>query len=281
MKHLVQFDESAPIIELRDVVVEYSSPQQRGRFRAVDGVSMSFPPGQTVSVVGESGSGKSTLGRVSLGLIRPTKGLALFRGVPLQFLTFAQQRRYRREVQVVFQDPGTSLNPRMRVRAIVGAGLRIHRLVAKGDLEDAVVGLLERVGLSPGRRYLDRLPAQLSGGERQRVAIARAIALRPKLIVADEALSALDMSVQSQVLDLLAGLQTELGMAYMFISHDLDTVHAISDQVVVMQRGTIVEQGDPDGLFAAPQHPYTQKLLDARLPAEPATLIRRAPGSAL
>jgi oligopeptide/dipeptide ABC transporter ATP-binding protein len=254
------------LLEVRDVVKHY--PVRGGLFsratgavRAVDGVSLSLARGETLGLVGESGCGKTTLARLVLRLEEPTAGALRFDGEDLLALGSRALRARRRNFQIVFQDPMSSLNPRMTVSEILSEPLRVHGL-AKGAAADArVAELLEQVGI-PGS-WSQRYPHEFSGGQRQRIGVARAIALGPKLVVCDEAVSALDVSVQAQVLNLLLELRARLGLAYLFISHDLSVVRHVSDRVAVMYLGQIVEEAPKERLFAAPAHPYTQALLSA------------------
>jgi oligopeptide/dipeptide ABC transporter ATP-binding protein len=258
---------AAPLLEVRDLVKRF--PIRRGLFgrvsgaiRAVDGVSLSIAPGETLALVGESGSGKTTTGRCILRLLDPTSGTIRFDGVDLLALPPREMRRMRRNIQVIFQDPYGSLNPRMRVGTIVREPLDIHRIGAGRDDRRAMVArLLERVGLEPA--MMERFPHEFSGGQRQRIGVARALALRPRLIVADEPVSALDVSVQAQVINLLIDLQSEFGIAYLFIAHDLAVVERIADRVAVMYLGKIVESAPTGEIFKNPLHPYTRALLQA------------------
>jgi oligopeptide/dipeptide ABC transporter ATP-binding protein len=227
----------------------------------VDGVDLSLRPGETLALVGESGCGKSTLARLLLRLERPTAGAIRFRGRDLWALTRAEVRDFRRQVQLVFQDPYASLNSRMRVEDIVGEALDVHRLAAGAARRRRVLGLLEQVGLAP--EVLGGYPHQFSGGQRQRIGIARALAAEPALVVADEPVSALDVSVQAQILNLLQGLKATRGLAYLFISHDLRVVAHVADRVAVMYLGRIVESAPVEDLYREPLHPYTRALLDA------------------
>ena len=255
------------LLEVRDLVKHF--PVKSGvlfsrevdRVRAVDGVDLDVAAGETLGLVGESGSGKSTLGRAILQLIEPTSGSVRFEGRELVGLRQRELRPLRPEMQMIFQDPHGSLNPRKRVGQIVGGPLRLNGLASGAELKREVEGLLDRVGLSP--EHYDRFPHEFSGGQRQRIGIARAIALKPKLIVADEPVSALDVSIQAQIVNLLADLQDELGVAYLFIAHDIGVVRHISDRIAVMHDGKIVEQGDADQVCERPRDEYTKKLLAA------------------
>lgn len=232
-----------------------------GQVKAVDDVSLSIRKGETFGLVGESGCGKSTLGRVILRLQGATDGEVVYQGRDIHSLRGQDLRKLREDMQIIFQDPFGSLNPRFLVKDIIGEPLRVHRNMSAKQIDKRVVELMELVGLDASRRY--RYPHEFSGGQRQRIGIARAIALNPKFIVADEAVSALDVSVQSQVINLLMKLQRELGLTFLFIAHGLNVVRHISDRVGVMYLGKLVEVGETEKLFSAPLHPYTAALLSA------------------
>jgi oligopeptide transport system ATP-binding protein len=254
-----------PLLEVRHLSKEFS--RKKGLFgkgavvRAVDDVSFTIEKGETFGLVGESGSGKTTTGRCILRLIEPSGGEVLFDGRDVLKLSRGDLRRARREMQIVFQDPYSSLNPRMRVSDIVEEPLIIHKLGTKAERRERVRQLFALVGLNPD--HLERYPHEFSGGQRQRIGLARALALNPSLIIADEPVSALDVSVQAQVINLLMELQARLKLTYLFIAHDLRLVEHICSRVAVMYLGRIVEMGDTAKLFAAPQHPYTKALLSA------------------
>ncbi len=232
-----------------------------GHVKAVDNVTFDVGKGETLGLVGESGCGKTTVGRSLLRLIEPTAGNVYFDGTDLVALSPREMRSMRKRMQIIFQDPYSSLNPRMTVLDIVGEALAIHGIARGREREDQVKSLLERVGLSA--RYVNRYPHEFSGGQRQRIGIARALALNPDFIVCDEAVSALDVSVQAQVINLLMDLREEFGLAYLFIAHDLSVVRHISDRVAVMYLGEIVETSEVNELFDEPLHPYTRALLSA------------------
>ncbi len=235
--------------------------------KAVDGVSFRLEQGRTLGIIGESGSGKSTMGRLILQLEKPTEGGVTFQGRELTGMTERQLRPMRTDMQIVFQDPYSSLNPRKRVGDQLGEPIRVHRLLEGAAVEKRVQELLEIVGLSG--HYRNRFPHEFSGGQRQRIGIARALALNPKLIVCDEPVSALDVSIQAQILNLLKDLQGELGLTYLFIAHGLGAVDYISDEIGVMYLGKLVEIGDSARLFGAPRHPYTAALLASNPPGSP------------
>jgi ABC-type glutathione transport system ATPase component len=254
----------APLLDVREVTVEFRARSAWGAgkpLRAVDGVSLTIAPREVLGLVGESGSGKSTLGRAILRLV-PAAGRVLFDGLDVLQAAPADLRRFRRRAQVIFQDPGGSLDPRMTVAAAIAEPLVTHRLARSASAcRPQVLQLLDRCGMP--RDSADRLPHELSGGQRQRVCIARAIALKPDLIVCDEPTSALDVSVQAQILNLLADLRRDEGLSYLFISHDFGVIRHLCDRIAVMRAGRIVETGPADTVFAAPIHPYTRSLLAA------------------
>jgi oligopeptide transport system ATP-binding protein len=229
--------------------------------KAVDGVSIGIASGTTMGLVGESGSGKSTLGRVILRLIEPTSGRIVFDGRDLSTLGRGELRQLRREMQIVFQDPYASLNPRMRVGAIIGEGIEIHKLARGREKQERLVELLKMVGLEPDA--LSRYPHEFSGGQRQRIGIARALAVNPRFLVLDEPVSALDVSIQAQIINLLQDLQDQMKLTYLFIAHDLRVVEHISQRVAIMYLGKIVENGTSEQIYSNPRHPYTRALLSA------------------
>lgn len=271
---------ATPLLTVRDLQKYFPVrggflARPRDWVRAVDGVSFDLYPGETLALVGESGCGKTTTARCILHLIPPTAGEVRFRDRSLAQLAPRELRTLRRRMQIVFQDPYSSLNPRMTVGRILGEPLQVHGL-ARGPVLDAKVAeLLERVGLAP--EYRTRYPHEFSGGQRQRIGIARALALGPELVVCDEAVSALDVSIQAQIINLLKDLQDELGLAYLFIAHDLNVVDYIAHRVAVMYLGRIVELGPVDRIFGAPRHPYTRALLAANPVPDPDAPHRPVP----
>ncbi len=269
------------ILEAKEVVKHYPVTQgilfkkTIGHVQAVDGVSFSLKQGETLGVVGESGCGKSTLARVLMNLEKPSSGTVEYRGRNMFGMRGGDMRKLRRQIQLVMQDPYTSLNPRMTVGDLIGEPFEIHTEVApKGSRRQKVQELLEVVGLNP--EHINRYPHQFSGGQRQRIGIARALALRPEIIVCDEPVSALDVSIQAQVMNLLEKLQRELGLAYIFIAHDLSVVRHLSDRVAVMYLGKFVEIGTEDQIYERPTHPYTQALLSAVPVPDPSSRSTKA-----
>ncbi|MEE2894772.1 MAG: ATP-binding cassette domain-containing protein [Planctomycetota bacterium] len=256
----------SPLLEVRDLKTHF--PVKRGllqrtvdHVRAVDGVSFELGAGETLGLVGESGCGKTTVGRTLLRLVPATSGEVVFDGKSVFQQSATDMRALRRDMQIIFQDPGGSLNPRMRVGRLVGEPLVVHGLAEGDELQARVEDLLERCGL--WKQAADRYPHEFSGGQRQRIGIARALAVEPRLIVCDEPTSALDVSIQSQILNLLADLQDEFDLSYLFISHDMAVVHHVCDRIAVMFNGKIVEVGDRDQIIHDPQHEYTRALLSA------------------
>ncbi|SED54543.1 ABC transporter ATP-binding protein [Ruania alba] len=276
--------DDAPLLEVKDLTKHYAVSggmfrRRKGTVHAVDGVDLTIRPGETLGLVGESGCGKTTLGRSIARLVDASSGEILFRKedgtqVDLAQLQGAALRRYRTQVRVIFQDPFSSLNPRMTVEQIVGEPLKANGLASGSTLSDRVAQMLRRVGIRP--EYMPRYPHAFSGGERQRLNIARALITRPRLVVADEPVSALDVSVRAQILNLLSDLQEEFGLTYLFISHDLSVVEHVSDRVAVMYLGRIIEEGPTDALYRSPQHPYTQALLHAVPIPDPSARPERA-----
>lgn len=256
-----------PILEVKGLKKQFPIrkggifSRQVGLHPAVDGVDFTLKEGETLGLVGESGSGKSTLARLILRLMEPTAGEVYFKGVNLYTLSSEAMRKMRRKIQVIFQDPYASLNPRMRIVEIVGEPIAIHEKSSRSDRRDRVLATLERVGLGP--EALNRYPHEFSGGQRQRIGIARAIILQPELVIADEPVSALDVSVQAQVMGLLADLQVSLRLSYLFIAHDLALVESFADRTAVMYLGKIVELSPSAELYQNPLHPYTRELLSS------------------
>jgi oligopeptide/dipeptide ABC transporter ATP-binding protein len=244
-----------------------------GQVRAIDGVSFDLYKGETLGLVGESGCGKTTMARVILRLLEATRGKVVFDDVPVFELGKKDMRKMRKRMQIIFQDPYGSLNPRLTVGSMISEAIRIHKLAQGDAVHDRVVHLLERVGIPA--EYMSRYPHEFSGGQRQRVGIARALAVDPDLIIADEPVSALDVSIQAQIINLLKDLQDDLGLTFLFIAHDLGVVEYISDRVAVMYLGRIVELTDSDRLYSGAKHPYTQALLSAIPSLDPARKSKR------
>lgn len=256
----------SPILEVNHLKQYFSlkkeslfSPKQT--VKAVDDISFKLYPGETLSIVGESGCGKSTTGRSILRLDEPTEGEVLFNGTSMTTLSKKELRSMRGDIQVIFQDPYASLNPRQTIRKMLQEAMTIQKVMPKEQMEARLLELMSLVGLRP--EYLERYPHEFSGGQRQRIGIARALCVNPKVIICDEAVSALDVSIQAQIINLLKGMQRDLDLTFLFISHDLSVVRHISDRVIVMYLGTIVEIADKDSLFDSPSHPYTKALLSA------------------
>ncbi len=267
-----------PLVDVRDLATHFSSPglsigRKRRTVRAVDGVSFRVAPGETYALVGESGCGKSTTGRSILRLVEPTAGSVRFDGVEVLKDRGAAIRRLRGQMQIVFQDPYSALNPRMRVEDVVAEPLVVHGLARGREARREARSLLKRCGIAESQAR--RFPHEFSGGQRQRIVIARALAVRPSFVVADEPVSALDVSIQAQILNLLSELQTEYGLTYLFISHDLAVVRLVADTVGVMYLGKIVEEAPPETFFSGPLHPYSQALLSAVPRAHPREKTRR------
>lgn len=266
---------AAPMLELRDITRRFEkkldfagriaqrlgAPVREEIVHAVDRVSLTVHKGEVVGLVGESGCGKSTLGRMVAGILPPTEGTILRDGSDIKALTGAEARQMKLRTQMIFQDPYASLNPRMRVQDIVGEAPRVHGLLEGASFDDYVDEQMRRAGLDPG--FKRRYPHQFSGGQRQRIGIARALAVKPDFIVCDEAVAALDVSIQAQILNLFMQLRRELDLTYLFISHDLGVVEHLSDRVVIMYLGRVVEEADTETVFRRPNHPYTRSLLDS------------------
>lgn len=258
---------SGTIIDVRDLKMHFPLTQgivfQRvvGHVRAVDGVSFSIERGKTLGLVGESGSGKTTIGRAIVRLYKPTSGQILFGDQDLASLTGEDLRQIRRRIQMVFQDPFASLNPRFTIGSLIAEPMHIYRVASRDEIRERTLDLLKVVGLRS--EYIDRYPHEFSGGQRQRIAVARALSINPELVIADEPVSALDVSIRAQVLNLLQRLQKQFNLTYLFVSHDLSVVRHVADRIAVMYLGKIVELADRDELYQAPKHPYTRALLSA------------------
>ena len=270
-----------PLLEVEDLKVYFPvgdewQKRDRRMVKAVDGVSLSLQRGEVLALAGESGCGKTTLGRSIVGLAKPTNGIIKFKGKEINKLSIEEKKFYRQKMQMVFQDPYDSMNPRKTAFEMIAQPLSIYKIVPKKKLLSEVLRLFEIVGLSPSKSYLGRSRYQLSGGERQRLSIARSISVQPAIIVADEPVSALDISIQGQVLSLLRQLQKELQISYIFISHDLSVVRSLADRVLIMYLGQVVEEGTTDEIFKSPQHPYTIALLAAHPIPDPVLSRARA-----
>ncbi|MGM7699121.1 ATP-binding cassette domain-containing protein [Microbacterium sp. A84] len=263
--------ESQPVLEVENLAVEY----RRGRHitRAVENISFGIAAGETLGLVGESGSGKSTIGKAILGLAPLTEGVIRYRGTDLSTLTRAQRRALAKDVQVIFQDPHSSLDPTKPIGYSIAEPVQIHEPGPKAVVRERVFEMLRRVGLSEDAAQ--RFPAQFSGGQKQRIAIARALILAPKLVVCDEPVSALDLSIQAEVINLMAELQHETGASYLFISHDLSIVHYLSDRIIVLRKGHVVEQGTAEEIYRDPRQDYTRRLLDAAPIPDPVAQAQR------
>src|SRR5579885_587054 len=270
---------SKTLLDVRDLKMHFPLTRgivlQRvvGHVRAVDGVSFSIERGQTLGLVGESGSGKTTIGRTIVRLYKPTSGEILFDNEDLAKLSGEPLRKMRQRVQMVFQDPYASLNPRFTIGSLISEPMAIYKMGSSQEIRDRAVELLRVVGLRP--EYIDRYPHEFSGGQRQRIAVARALSINPEFIIADEPVSALDVSVRAQVLNLLQRLQSQFNLTYLFVSHDLSVVRHVADRIAVMYLGKIVELSDRDELYAAPKHPYTRALLSAVPIPDPAIEKKR------
>lgn len=258
---------SEPILKLEGLKKHFNTTtggafnKKKAVLKAVDGIDLEVNPGETIGLVGESGCGKTTAGRTILKLYEPTDGKIIFNGEDITNYSRAKMKPLRREMQMIFQDPFASLNPRQTVGTIIANMFEIQGITPPGGVENEIRALMERVGLNP--EHLNRYPHEFSGGQRQRIGVARAIALKPKLIVADEPVSALDVSIQAQVVNLLEDLQDEFNLSYIFVAHDLSVVQHISDRVIVMYLGKVMEEATKVDLFANPRHPYTKALLSA------------------
>jgi oligopeptide/dipeptide ABC transporter ATP-binding protein len=270
---------TSQLLEVRDLTVEFALGRHQAPLRAVDGVSIEIARRETLGLVGESGSGKTTLGRAILGLVPVTRGQITVAGAEITAATYAQRRLLSADLQVVFQDPYSSLNPTRTIGQTLAETLRVHGTQSRAAADERVRAMLERVGLPA--EAANRYPAHFSGGQRQRIAIARALMVQPRLVVCDEPVSALDLSVQAQVLNLLRELQEEFELSYLFIAHDLAVVRHLSHRIVVLYRGRIMEQGDADSVYRNPLHPYTQALLEAAPLPDPELQRRRRRGRAV
>lgn len=261
---LLELNNVRKLFPLKRELLDQLLGHEQQYVRAVDGISFKIYKGEVFGLVGESGSGKTTTGRLAVGLLPPTEGNIIFNGVHLETLPAEELRQMRREMQVIFQDPMASLNPRMSLGEGIGHGLKIHQLVeSRAEFRDRVIDMLNRVGLTPGEAYIDRYPHQISGGQRQRAVIARALIMHPQLILADEPIAMADVSVRAVLLGLMKDLKEEFGLTYLFITHDLATAKYICDKIAIMYLGEIVEMGDIRTVYSNPQHPYTEALLAA------------------
>jgi oligopeptide/dipeptide ABC transporter ATP-binding protein len=265
-----------PLLEIEDLSVHYARRRGLEPLRAVDGVSVTVAERETVGLVGESGAGKSTIGRAVLGLEHPTAGTIRFAGRDITHADYRQRRALSTDLQVIFQDPYSSLNPSRTIGQTLGEPLRALGAMTAEEVQARVGSMLERVGLPASAA--DRYPAHFSGGQRQRIAIARALMVEPRLVVCDEPVTALDVSVQAQVLNLLAQLQSEFALSYLFVAHDLQVVRHVSQRIVVLYRGQIMEEGPADAVYLSPRHPYTRMLLDAVPVPDPAAQRTRRTG---
>ena len=263
---LHKIDRNTPLFQVTDLC-QYFHIARGKTLKAVDHVNFTIYKGETLGLVGESGCGKSTTGRCLVKLYKPNAGQILYKGKDIFTYTKAEEKQFRKNVQMIFQNPHSSLNPRMTVKDIIGSGMKLHGLATDKDLDEKVEAILKRVGLN--RDHMSRFPHEFSGGQKQRIGIARALAVEPEFIICDEPISALDVSIQAQVLNMLKDLQMELGLTYLFIAHDLSVVKYISDRVVVMYLGTMVEFTEAEELYAHPLHPYTQVLLSSIPVADP------------
>lgn len=263
--------DNQPVLEIENLAVEYR--RGRRRTRAVENINFEIADGETLGLVGESGSGKSTIGKAILGLAPLTEGLIRYRGTDISTLTRVQRRALAKDVQVIFQDPHSSLDPTKPIGYSIAEPVQIHEPGPRAVVRERVFEMLRRVGLSEDAAQ--RFPAQFSGGQKQRIAIARALILAPKLVVCDEPVSALDLSIQAEVINLMAELQRETGASYLFISHDLSIVHYLSDRIIVLKNGHVVEQGSAEEVYRDPQQDYTRRLLDAAPIPDPVLQAQR------